>query len=622
MTSAAGQNREIEQLRKLLFQTEAARLEALGADVALLQQYIGSPSRLETATADILVAALERAEVVRPRELANVIAPSVVSAIRSEIRNSRDLMVDALYPITGRLVSAAVANAFKELVARLEQRLNALTSTELWIGRIKSLATGRPISEFVLANASPPRVNRLLMIERGNGRLVADWKRQETSDERADLLSAMVAAILEFSVQALAGEGNLQQLDFGGREIVLRASPRFILAAECIGPLRPTDDARINSLFFDTIETMDGGIGCDAAMLASLASSIEAGPAVEPKPRRSAKVVLFVLAALVAAGLAWLASVYWTRTMLERRTNDALQELAGKEPLLETFPLRLDFDHGNRSVSVSGIEPSQVQTTPLIDALAKAATPYRVVGRIGVVPGTEQLATLSADIDALRQSATGLQAGIDENRRALAELRQSLAGLQRSAGETGEAVAGQRQSLASLQARIDQARVPSEEEAKSLAGLQAGLDQTRAALTEETKSRNQQYDAMRSIADGPAVRLDRFMTATAIFFGDADAFADDKAADQQIRDLAGLLAGNDLRIRVVGHADDTGTETTNRAVARKRADQVVRKLTSLGIEPSRLFVVSRSSSMPISDVPSEGNRRVTFENVFRAERPQ
>ncbi|CDX34597.1 putative OmpA/MotB domain protein [Mesorhizobium plurifarium] len=622
MTSAAGQNREIEQLRKLLFQTEAARLEALGADVLLLQQYIGSPERLETATADILVAALERAEVVRPRELANVIAPSVVSAIRSEIRNSRDLMVDALYPITGRLVSAAVANAFKELVARLEQRLNALTSTELWIGRIKSLATGRPISEFVLANASPPRVNRLLMIERGNGRLVADWKRDETSDERADLLSAMVAAILEFSVQALAGEGNLQQLDFGGREIVLRASPRFILAAECIGPLRPVDNARINSLFFDTIESMDGAKDCDAATLASLATSIEADPAAEPKPRRGGKVALFVLAALVAAGLAWLASVYLTRTMLERRTNAALQELAGKEPLLESFPLRLDFDHHGRSISVSGIEPSQVQTAPLIDALAKAAAPYRVVGRIGVVPGMEQSAALRADIDALRQSVTGLQAGIDENRRAIAELQQSLAGLRKSAGETGEALAGQRQSLAGLQARIDQTRGPSQEELQSLAGLRAGIDEIRAAMAEEAKTRNQQYEAVRSIADSPAERLDRFMASTAIFFGTNDAFADDKQAEQQIQDLAGLLAGNDLRIRIVGHADDTGTESTNRVVARKRADQVVRKLVSLGIEPSRLFVVSRSSSVPISDVPSEGNRRVTFENVFQAERLQ
>ena len=622
MTSAAGQNREIEQLRKLLFQTEAARLEALGADVALLQQYIGSPDRLQTATADILVAALERAEVVRPRELANVIAPSVVSAIRSEIRNSRDLMVDALYPITGRLVSAAVANAFKELVARLEQRLNALTSTELWIGRIKSLATGRPISEFVLANARPPRVNRLLMIERGNGRLVADWRREETSDERADLLSAMVAAILEFSVQALAGEGNLQQLDFGGREIVLRASPRFILAAECIGPLRPVDDARINSLFFDAIENMDRGLDCDPAMLASLASSIEADPAANPKPRRGGKVVLFVLAALVAAGLAWLASIYLTRTLLEQRTNEALLELVGKEPLLETFPLRLDFDHRNRSVSVSGIEPSEVETAPLVDALARAAAPYRVVSRIGVVPGTEQSAALLADIDALRRSVTGLQAGIDENRQAIAELQQSLAGLRKSAGETGQALAGQQQSLASLQARIDQTRGPSQEELQSLAGLQAGIDEVRAAIADEAKSRNQQYDAVRSIADSPGERLNRFMASTAIFFGARDAFADDKKAEQQIGDLARLLAGNDLRIRIVGHADDTGTESINRMVGRQRADRVARGLTSLGIEPSRLFVVSRWSSVPIADMPSKDNRRVTFENVFNAEQPQ
>lgn len=641
MTSAVGQNREIEQLKTLLFQPEAARLEALGADVALLQQYIGNPDRLEAATADILVAALERAEVSRPRELANVIAPSVVSAIRSEIRNSRDLMVEALYPITGRLVSAAVANAFKELVARLEQRLNALTSTELWVGRVKSLATGRPISEFVLANASPPRVSRLLMIERGNGRLVADWKREAIPDERADLLSAMVAAILEFSVQALAGEGNLEKLDFGGREIVLRASPRFILAAECIGPLRPVDDARINSLFFDTIEGMDGD--CDTATLASLAASIEADASLDRKPRRGGKVVLLVLAALVAAGLAWLAGVYLTRTMLERRTNDTLHDLVGKQPLLQSFPLRLDFDHGNRSVSVSGIEPSQVEVAPLVGALAKAAAPYRIVDRIGVVPGMEPSAALRADVDAVRQSLAGIQASIDGTRQSVAELQRSLADLQKSGGETGNAItkqqqslaslqksvgeagaaiAEQRQSLAGLQARIDETRGSSARELQSLASLQARVDETRAAIAEETRSRNQQYEALRSVADSPAERLDRFMASTAIFFGTADAFADGKEADRQIRELAGLLEGNDVRIRVVGHADDTGTDSINHVVARKRADQVVRALTSLGIEPSRLFVVSRSSSVPISDVPSEGNRRVTFENVFRAERLQ
>ncbi|WP_454619674.1 OmpA family protein [Bradyrhizobium cenepequi] len=572
MGAPVGQNREIEQLKTLLFQPEASRLQALETNVARLEQYVGTADRLEVATADVLVTALERAEVRRPRELANAVAPLVISAIRSEIRNSRDLMVDALYPITGRLVSAAVANAFKELVAFLEQRISALTSTELWVGRIKSLVTGRPISEFVLADSNPPRVKRLLLLERGNGRLIAAWKRDETLDERTDLLSAMVAAILEFSLQALAGEGNLQTLDFGGREIVLRASPQFILAAECIGPLRPADNAKINSLFFDTIERTDSGANCDAAMLASLAASIESGHSSRKTSRRG-RVVLFTLLALCVALLLWLAGIWLTRSMLERRTNAALEQLVVEQPLLASFPLRLDFDHHNRSLSVSGIEPSQLDVAPLTDALARAAAPYRLVNRIGIVPGLEQSAALHSSVATAQQSLARAQARIDETLGAIAA------------------------------------------ESKS-------RNEEYAKLREQYAKLGEQYARLQSVVDSPALRLESFMASTAIFFGNEGEFLDSGQAERQLRDLAGLLADNDLRIRIVGYADETGSDATNRTLGRKRAELVMRRLTSLGIEPSRLFVVSRSASMPITDrvgAAIGGNRRVTFENVFRAE---
>ncbi|WGS20422.1 MULTISPECIES: OmpA family protein [unclassified Bradyrhizobium] len=580
MAAAAGQNREIEQLKTLLFQPEATRLQSLEADLTSLQQYVGSADRLEAATADILVAALERAEVNRPRELANAIAPTVVSAIRSEIRNSRELMVEALYPIVGRLVSAAVANSFREMVAALEQRINSLTSTQLWVGRIKSLVTGRPISEFVLAD-NPPRVNRLLIIERGNGRLVADWKRDETPDERADLLSAMVAAILEFSVQALAGEGNLQTLDFGGRQIALRASPRFILAAECLGPLRPADNARINSLFFDSIERIDRGANCDAPMLASLAASIETDDTPRKATGRRGKIILFGLLAAAAAMLVWFAAVSVTRSLLERRTYAALEQLAAKQPLLTTFPLRLDFDHHSRSVAVSGIEPSQLETAPLIDALAAAAAPYRVVDRIGLVSAPEQLAASQAGISSLQQSLARLQASVDQMREAMTE--QSKSGDQKSA-----ALSAQYDKLADQHAKL-----------------------------------GEQYAALQSVVDGPAARLDRFIASTAVFFANnSNEFLDNDQAEQQIRQLAGLLANNDLRVRIVGYADQSGTEGTNRTLARKRAEQVARRLTALGIDPSRLILVSRAATMPITDridTTVGGNRRVSFENVYRTE---
>lgn len=580
MGAAAGQSREIEQLKTLLFQPEAERLQTLETTVSNLQQYVGTADRLEMATADVLVTALQRAEVERPRELANAIAPSVVSAIRAEIKNSRELMVDALYPITGRLVTVAVANAFKEMVAVLEQRISALTSTELWIGRIKSLVTGRPISEFVLADSNPPQVKRLLIIERGNGRLIADWKRGETSDERADLLSAMVAAILEFSVQALAGKGDLQTLDFGGREIVLRASPKFILAAECVGSLRAADNTRINSLFFDTIERMDGGSEADAATLAALASSIESAPTAGKGASRRGKMILFGLLAVIAAVLVWLGGLWVSRTFVERRAHATLEQLVRQQPLLASFPLRLDFDHPGQSVAVSGIEPSQIDIRPVIDALGAAAAPYRIIDRIGIVPGLEQSASLRAGVAAAEQSLAGAQASIDQLRTALAE------------------------------------------EVKSRHEQYARLS---GQLELETKSRNDRYADLLSIVDNPAERLGRFMASTAIFFGKADEFLDAAQAGRDIRELAGLLADNDLKVRIVGYADESGSESANRLLGRKRAELVAQKLTSLGIEASRLFPVSRSASMPITDktgAATPGNRRVSFENVFRAETPR
>ncbi|MEN3347254.1 MAG: hypothetical protein V7632_889 [Bradyrhizobium sp.] len=583
MAAAAGQNREIEQLKTLLFQPEATRLQSLEDDLESLQHYVGTSDRLETATAGILVEALERAEVNRPRELANAIAPTVVSAIRSEIKNSREQMIEALYPIVGRLVSAAVANAFREMVASLEQRINSLTSAQLWVGRIKSLVTGRPISEFVLAD-NPLRVNRLLIIERGNGRLVADWKHGATADERADLLSAMVAAILEFSVQALAGEGNLQTLDFGGREIALRASPRFILAAECLGPLRPAHNGRINALFFDAIERIDRGANCDAEMLAALAASIETDAAPRKTGGRRGKVILIGLLTAAAALLVWLAAASLTRTLLERRTEAALAQFAAKQPLLASFPLRLDFDHGHRSVAVSGLEPSEFTAAPLIEVLAAAAAPYRIVDRIGLVAGPQQVAAAQADIASLQQSLARAQASLDQIR---------------------EAIAAQTKSG----------------------------DQQYAKLNEQFEKLGEQYGrlgeqsaALQSIVDSPAARLDRFITTTAVFFAyNSDDFLNNDAAEQQLRELAGLLANNDLRLRIVGYADPSGTEGTNRTLGRKRAEQVMRKLTALGIDPSRLTPVSRAATMPITDRLDPtvgGNRRVAFETVYRTEVPR
>jgi outer membrane protein OmpA-like peptidoglycan-associated protein len=334
---------------------------------------------------------------------------------------------------------------------------------------------------------------------------------------------------------------------------------------------------------------MDGGKNPDTPMLAALADAIEIDPASRGQGSRRGRFVLMGLVAVVAAALLWLGETWVMRSMLEHRTHEALRQLVARQPVLASFPLRLDFDHRDRTLVVSGIEPSQVETAPLVDTLAAAAAPYRIVDRIGIVPGLEQSAELRTGIAVMQQSLARIQASIDETRAAIA-------------GESN-----------SRNAQYD-----------GLRQQYAGLGERYAKLGEQLARLGEQYAGMQSVIESPAARLDRFMTSAAVFFGDGDQFLDSAQAAQQLQELAGLLEGNDLRIRIVGYADESGTESANRLLAHKRAEQVQKHLASLGVDLSRLFLVSRSASMPITDkvgAANGGNRRVTFENVFQTEVP-
>jgi len=106
----------------------------------------------------------------------------IVAAIRSEIKNSKEMMVEALYPITGRLVTAAVANSFRELVEDLNRRIDAMVSTNVWRLRFRALATGRSMAEVAMAEADAASLRRALLLERGSGRVLATWPERSTAE--------------------------------------------------------------------------------------------------------------------------------------------------------------------------------------------------------------------------------------------------------------------------------------------------------------------------------------------------------------------------------------------------------------------------------------------------------
>jgi len=77
-----------------------------------------------------------------------------------------------------------------------------------------------------------------------------------------------------------------------------------------------------------------------------------------------------------------------------------------------------------------------------------------------------------------------------------------------------------------------------------------------------------------------------------------------------------LRENEDLRVRIEGHTDATGSNSTNLRLSQRRADSVRSYLVRLGVDPDRLVAVGYGEEKPIASNATRGgrvrNRRVEF----------
>lgn len=626
MPASGGEANEFDRLKTLLFSPEAERLSEAETHIHELEAWVGDAPRLETATAQILVEAFRRAEVARHRELAAAVAPVVVAAIRSEIHNSRDMMVEALYPITGRLVAAAVANAFSELLDAINQRIEALVSTNQWRLRFRSIVTGRSIAEIALSEAREATYARILLLERGSGRLLAHWRPGAVGQDNPDLISGMLAAISEFASTVLSEQhGELRTLDLGASQVYLRASSRVILAAEMVGSVSRRHRERLDAGFLDLVDRHDRGETVGEKDLADLAELTE-----EPVVKRRGWAPVIVLCALGALVLfwAWNGPIY--RWLKGEEIARAFHQALADDLTARAYPLSVSEDWSGRVVTLRGLAGSTAQADRIVAAINPAASPLKVVREIDIVATASELekarATGASQAEDLQKARALLDAQAARSEALSAKLAAESA-------RTSAALA----YAADLAKRLDAAQTANEANARDLrSGLEGALAATAAlesaakadrAANEETKARVAELSAEAATQRMALVATRRAIAEAtrdnAVFFADRDGFSDPAAAAKVLDALAAAIKATGEGVRVVGYADESGNAVGNLDVSRLRAAAVAKLLTERGVPASALVVVGRGAIWPITDSASARarNRRVVFEPLFPGEIP-
>lgn len=689
----------------------------------------GTSDRFEVSVAEVLDAALRRAEVDRHAELAGAMAPLMVRTVKTEIRNSRDELVEALYPMTGRMVQAYVASAMKDLAKDINRRLE---HNPVML-RLRSLASGKSVAEMAIAESQRLVVEELYLIRRGTGELMGRWPEAEAgAGNRDHVMSGVLTAINEFSTEALKDDGSaLRQIDLGERQLYLRVSPSFLLAAKCSGSAPLPVETVLDESFLEAMEelqklpldTASASGSKSTAVLAGLSQSLE--QRLDEKTGELAETVASVspiklLAWIIGVPfIAWLGWTVYSDYRTERARSIAASTLAS-DTAINGYPISFDVSTRGAAVIVSGLAPAIDVKNGLIQKLREALPGSIVTERISVLPN--DLAAVEPRIAGVTRDVRSLAPEVAQNKDAIAAVDPKIAGVRNALSAVGPQIESVRAEVAKVEgefkiaafaramdrtrARLDEAKqtvaalaaapgAPLDQSVlkrtaanieiaiQSAGKLQAGRLQTEAAnqsdaaqpqiratsslireaelglsalaglsLSSATRPDTVTVDALsveadrlanialaaaqviavkRSIPPPPVIpaaiepsardRLVAFSRAYAVFFTNEADFRRPKETNAALDELARLMRGNDVLIRVVGYTDNQGTLESNAALSQSRSQAVIDALKARGVAGNRFVAVGRVDAVGISQERgvSSPNRRVEFEVGFVGE---
>jgi len=177
---------------------------------------------------------------------------NISAIIKKEIKESQPEMIDALYPIMGKLVQKFIKVELEKLNENINQQLdnsfswNAIRREFLGLLGIKQ-------EEILLAKASEATINEFFVIYQNSGILQAHYTKEDVIDD--DMVAGMLTAIKAFINDAFGNSADLETIGYGNSKMLIYNAVRFYLVAVVSGVIDKGFQARLQSymqLFYET----------------------------------------------------------------------------------------------------------------------------------------------------------------------------------------------------------------------------------------------------------------------------------------------------------------------------------------------------------------------------------
>jgi len=233
---------KIQILRDILFEDDSVYLARMSDRLQQLEETFNDRQKLSSKVDPIVTLQIQEFK----RSIPATMGPAITAALKTEISRSQDKIVDALYPILGKMVKKYIAQEISKLSDKINEQLGLRQTIRSWFGNAKE-------KQNIVNGLSPLKLEQVLLIEKKSGLLKGSFSNTQTIDE--DMIAGMLTAIKNFVEDAFKlKDQNLELIGYEFYRIHLQSFHRYYVAVALSGNYNLKRKDKVQDLIFDFYE--------------------------------------------------------------------------------------------------------------------------------------------------------------------------------------------------------------------------------------------------------------------------------------------------------------------------------------------------------------------------------
>lgn len=234
------------KLKNLLLDEDREAHKEVIAKIDEINEFLNTRSELALKIDPLIDSKISDFQESIPEKL----GPSITLALKKQIGEAQDEIIDILYPIIGKLIKKYIQLEFQILSEKIDAQMKKAFSLKGWLKRIKGLFNGNKESELMYRDLVAPQLEEMFVIEKESGILKGSYSRNKTIDQ--DMIAGMLTAIKSFVEDAFSKKSEeLEMIEYESYKILLYNFKSFYISVVVSGVLNAEFKAKMQDGVMD-----------------------------------------------------------------------------------------------------------------------------------------------------------------------------------------------------------------------------------------------------------------------------------------------------------------------------------------------------------------------------------